>query len=78
MSTHSPQVHALPTGGYISTTMVFHSKDLQNSANSTYLYVSSFNASASNATKPYTFKTDRERMLYKIGQLATYPGASGY
>ena len=76
MSTHSPQVQALPTGGYISTSMVFQTKDFQNSANSTYLYVSSFNAT--NPNTPYTFKTDRERMLFKIGQLATVPGAGGY
>jgi hypothetical protein len=76
MSTASPQIQALPTGGYISTSMVFQTKGLQNSANSTYLYVSSYNQT--NPRTPYTFKTDRERMLFKIGQQATVPGASGY
>ena len=76
MATASPQLQALPTGGYISTSMVFSTTGFQNSANSTYLYVSSFNAST--PATPYTFKTDRERMLYKIGQLATVPGATGY
>ena len=55
--------------------MVFKSTGFQNSANSTYLHVSSFNAVSKT---PYTFKTDRERMLFKIGQLGTVPGATGY
>lgn len=76
MNTPSPQAYLLPTGGYISTSMVFQNKDVQNAANSTYLYVSSYNASK--PATPYTFKTDRERMLFKIGQLATFPGATGY
>jgi hypothetical protein len=76
MNTPSPQIQALPTGGYISTSMVFGTRGFQNSANSTYLYVSSFNASK--PATPYTFKTDRERMLFRIGQQATVPGATGY
>jgi len=56
--------------------MVFGTRGFQNSANSTYLYVSSFNASK--PATPYTFKTDRERMLFRIGQQATVPGATGY
>jgi hypothetical protein len=76
MSSASPQRYELPTGGYISTVMVFQNKDVQNAANSTYLFVSSYNSSK--PATPYTFKTDRERMLFKIGQLATVPGASGY
>ena len=56
--------------------MVFQNKDVQNAANSTYQYVSSFNATK--PATPYTFKTDRERMLFKIGQLATVPGATGF
>ena len=75
-STASPQIQVLPTGGYISTSMVFQSKGFQNSANTTYQYVSTYN-SLKPAT-PYTFKTDRERMLFKIGQQATVPGATGY
>jgi len=76
MSSASPIIQALPTGGYISTSMVFASKDFQNSANSTYAFVSTFNALK--PTTPYVFKTDRERMLFKMGQLATVPGATGY
>uniref|UniRef100_A0A6C0L6J7 Uncharacterized protein n=1 Tax=viral metagenome TaxID=1070528 RepID=A0A6C0L6J7_9ZZZZ len=71
----SPKIQYLPSGGVISTSMVFSTKDYQNSANATYLHVSTFN---SVNTVPYTFKTDRERMLYKVGQLATVPGATGY
>lgn len=71
----SPKLQILPNGGAISTVMVFATPDYQRSANSTYLHVSTFN-SVSRA--PYTFKTDRERMLYKIGQQATVPGATGY
>jgi hypothetical protein len=76
MSSASPIIQALPTGGYISTSMVFASKGFQNSANSTYAFVSTFNALT--PEKPYVFKTDRERMLYKIGQQASVPGATGY
>lgn len=72
----SPQIQALPTGGYISTSMVFQTKDVQNAANTTYQFVSSYNATKPNT--PYTFKTDRERMLFKIGQLGTVPGAAGF
>ena len=72
----SPQRQILPSGAYISTNMVFVSKDYQNSANATYQHISSYN-SLKPAT-PYTFKTDRERMLFKIGQQATVPGATGY
>jgi len=72
----SPQAVLLPTGGYISTAMTFSTPDYQNSANNTYIYVSSYNALK--PATPYTFKTDRERMLYKIGQLALVPGATGY
>ena len=71
----SPKIQYLPSGGIISTAMVFSTKDYQNSANSTYTHVSSFNAVS---RRPYTFKTDRERMLYKVGQLANVPGATGY
>ena len=71
----SPKIQYLPSGGAISTPMVFSTQGFQNSANSTYRHVSSFNAVSST---PYTFKTDRERMLFKIGQLATVPGATGY
>ena len=72
----SPKVVPLPTGGFISTTMTFQTSGFQNSANSTYLYVSSYNALK--PATPYTFKTDRERMLFRIGQQASAPGASGY
>ena len=72
----TPKRVTLETGGFISTTMVFQNKDVQNAANSTYQYVSSFNATK--PATPYTFKTDRERMLFKIGQLATVPGATGF
>ena len=56
--------------------MVFQTKGFQNSANSTYEFVSSYNAT--NTNTPYTFKTDRERMLFKIGQLGSVPGAAGF
>jgi len=72
----SPKVVSLPNGGFISTTMTFQTADFQNSANTTYLYVSSYNALK--PATPYTFKTDRERMLYKIGQQGSAPGATGY
>jgi hypothetical protein len=72
----SPQLQALRTGGYISTSMVFQTKGFQNAANATYEFVSSYNTINSNT--PYTFKTDRERMLFKIGQLGSVPGAAGF
>lgn len=71
----SPQLQVMRTGGYISTSMVFKSRGFQNSANTTYEFVSSYNSTKPNT--PYTFKTDRERMLFKIGQLASMPGAAG-
>jgi hypothetical protein len=39
---------------------------------STYLYVSSFNIA--NPNKPYTFKTDAERMNFLLGRLNTSGG----
>jgi hypothetical protein len=72
----SPQLQALRTGGYISTSMVFQTKGFQNAANATYEFVSSYNSTKPNT--PYTFKTDRERMLFKIGQLGSVPGAAGF
>lgn len=71
----TPRRVTVEAGGFISTQMVFKSTGFQNSANATYRHVSSFNAVSKT---PYTFKTDRERMLFKIGQLGTVPGATGY
>ena len=72
----SPQKQVMRTGGYISTSMVFQNRQVQNAANSTYEFVSSYNSTKPNT--PYTFKTDRERMLFKIGELGTVPGAAGF
>jgi hypothetical protein len=71
----SPNVQVMRTGGYISTQMVFQNKSVQNAANTTYQHVSSFN---STSPTPYVFKTYAEYLLFKTGQLATVPGATGY
>jgi len=78
----TPQKYALPTGGFVSTLFVYQSTDIQKAANSVYVQKSTIDATyaASNpsAPKKYIFKTDYERMQYKIGQFASVPGASGY
>jgi hypothetical protein len=80
MSDNTPQWQSLPSGGYISTLFTFQSRDIQNQANATYVHKSTVDASyaATNSNRKYNFKSDRERMLYIIGQLGTVPRASGY
>jgi hypothetical protein len=80
MSENTPEWYALPRGGFISTIFTFQSKDIQNQANATYVHKSTVDASyaAANSNQKYNFKTDRERMLYIIGQRGTVPRASGY
>jgi hypothetical protein len=80
MTDNTPEWYALPKGGFISTVFTFQSKDVQNQANATYVHKSTVDASyvATNSNRKYNFKTDRERMLYIIGQRGTVPRASGY
>ncbi len=78
----TPQIFPLPCGGYISTIFTFKDVQTQAAANSTYVAKSTADGlyASSNAVAPkkYTFKSDRERMLYIIGKQGTVPGASGY
>ncbi len=78
----SPQKQALPCGGFISTAFTFNTVAVQNAANFTYVAKSTADGlySLSNATAPkkYTFKSDRERMLYIIGRQGSVAGCSGY
>jgi hypothetical protein len=78
----TPKTYPLPTGGFISTTFVFQSVQVQGAANSVYVQKSTVDGqyAAANPTAPrkYNFKTDYERMQYIIGQRGSVPGASGY
>lgn len=77
----SPQIYYLRTGEAVSTNFVFNTVDIQNQANSTYVFTSTLNgqAVASNAVRPnlVKFKSDRERMLYILGQQGVVPGCAG-
>jgi hypothetical protein len=79
---NTPKTYSLPFGGFVSTIFTFESKDVQNAANSVYVHKSTIDgqyaAANPSAPKKYTFKTDRERMQYIIGQRGTVPGATGY
>jgi hypothetical protein len=78
----TPQIQALPCGGFISTVFTFQSVQVQNAANSVYVQKSTVDGqyAAANPTAPkkYTFKSDYERMQYILGCRGTVPGASGY
>ncbi len=78
----TPQTFPLPSGGFISTIFTFKDVQTQAAANATYVAKSTADGlyASSNATAPkkYTFRSDRERMLYIIGQQGTVPRASGY
>jgi hypothetical protein len=71
----TPKRTLLPRGGFISTIFTYQSIDIQNAANSVYVQKSTIDASnaAAGSFKVYTFKTDRERMQYLIGQRANVP-----
>lgn len=71
----TPQISVLPHGGFISTLFTYQSVDIQNSANSVYVQKSTIDGqnAAAGSSKVYTFKTDRERMQYLIGQRANVP-----
>lgn len=77
---NTPTWTALPTGGYISTLFTYQSTDIQGAASSVYAQKSTVDAgyAAAGSSKVYTFKTDYERMQYKIGQFRNVPNASGY
>ena len=79
---NSPKIIYTPNNIPISTIFTYESVKTQTEANTVYVHKSTFDAQAlaSNPTAPkaYNFKTDRERMLYIIGQRGTVPGASGY
>jgi hypothetical protein len=78
----TPQIQALPCGGFISTVFTYQNVGIQNAANSVYIQKSTVDGqyAAANAAAPkkYTFKTDYERMQYIIGCRGVVPGASGY
>ncbi len=44
MSTASPKVQFLPSGGVVSTAFVFQTSDYQNAANSVYVHKSTIDA----------------------------------
>lgn len=70
MSSHSPSVYELPSGGFISTAYIFNTISFQAAANSVYVQKSTFDGDPANAgrMKFYTFKSQGERMQYLIGQ----------
>jgi hypothetical protein len=78
----TPKTYPLPYGGFISTSFVFQSVQVQGAANMVYVAKSTADGlyASSNATAPrkYNFKSDYERMQYIIGQRGSIPGASGY
>jgi len=82
MDIASPKKSQLPSGGWISTSFVYQSVDIQRAANSVYAQKSTvdgqYAASNPSAPKKYVFKTDYERMQYIIGKRGSIPGASGY
>ena len=80
MTDNTPTWKALPRGGYISTVFTFQSRDVQNAANTTYVHKSTVDASyvARNSNQRYTFKSDRERMLFILGRQGTVPRCSGF
>jgi hypothetical protein len=69
----SPRIYKTSLGAYVSTPFVYVSLSRQTSANMVYQQKTSADALAAAAGKNtvYTFKTDAERMQYKIGQMAT-------
>ena len=77
---YTPKLRYLPGGGVTSTNFVFQTLDFQNAANSVYVQKSTVDAgyASSNSSRVYTFKTDRERMQYILGQTALRPKCSGY
>ena len=68
MSTKSPQIYYLPSGGAVSTIYTFESKGFQNAANTVFFMKSTIDSERPN--KPYVFKSDFERMQYLIGRTA--------
>lgn len=82
MSSGTPEWRALPCGGFVSTTFVFQTTQVQNAANSVYFAKSTADAAylTSNASAPkkYTFKSDWERMQYILGRQGSAPRCSGY
>jgi hypothetical protein len=68
----SPRIYKTETGQYVSTPYVYVSLARQTAANMVYQQKTQADAAAVAAGKNtvYTFKTDAERMQYKIGQLA--------
>lgn len=73
----SPQVIALPSGGFISTVFTHQSTEVQAAANSVYVHKSTMDGLAA-AARPlapskYIFRTDYERMQYIIGRRGACP-----
>ena len=68
----SPRIYKTETGQYVSTPYVYVSLARQTAANMVYQQKTQADAEAVAAGKKtvYNFKTDAERMQYKIGQLA--------
>lgn len=68
----SPRIYKTGTGQFVSTPYVYVSLQRQTAANMVYQQKTQADAAAAAAGKKtvYNFKTDAERMQYKIGQLA--------
>jgi hypothetical protein len=68
----SPQVIALPSGGFISTVFTYQSTEVQGAANTVYVRKSTIDGLAAaarpSAPSKYIFRTDYERMQYIIGR----------
>jgi hypothetical protein len=77
----SPKISLLPTGGYVSTLFVYKTVAAQAEANSVYVQKSTIdglnNLNPQTVNRVYTFKSDRERMQYLIGKIATVPSCTG-
>jgi len=77
----TPKISVLPTGGYVSTLFVYNTVATQAAANAMYVQKSTIDGE--NSMNPrkfnqvYTFKSDRERMQYLIGKIATVPKCTG-
>jgi hypothetical protein len=77
----SPQISVLPTGGYVSTLFVYGTVANQAAANSMYVAKSTidaqYRADPNKNGRVYAFKSDRERMQYLLGRIATVPRCTG-
>lgn len=77
----TPKISVLPTGRFVSTLFVHGTVASQAAANSVYVQKSTIDGeyaqNRQTVDRVYTFKSDRERMQYLIGKIATVPRCTG-